>query len=197
MRYVLIFLTVFSYYTATVLKRARIKAMRNTERRVHLIEELLQGIRVIKSYAWEGPLADQVEDVRKLELKNLGIMLFFSAVSLSVAFITPVTVGLISFYVYALQGNELTASVVFTTFAAINLLRLPVKIIPMVIARYVEAVVSFKRLTKFMCLDELEDNPFTLQMHNIGKIFYNNEKLYFCMVTRERFISCKSTRIEY
>ncbi len=159
---VLIILTVFSYYTATVLKRARIKVMRNTERRVHLIEELLQGIRVIKSYAWEGPLADQVEDVRKLELKNLGIMLFFSAVSLSVAFITPVTVGLISFYVYALQGNELTASVVFTTFAAINLLRLPVKIIPMVIARYVEAVVSFKRLTKFMCLDELEDNPFTL-----------------------------------
>ena len=89
-------------------------------------------------------------------------MLFFSAVSLSVAFITPVAVGLISFYVYASQGNELTASTVFTTFAAINLLRLPVKVIPMVIARYVEAAVSFKRLTKFMCLDELQENQFLL-----------------------------------
>jgi len=159
---ILISLTVFSYFAATVLKRARIKVMRNTEKRVHLIEELLQGIRVIKSYAWEQPLADQVEDVRKIELKHLGIMLFFNAVSLSIAFITPVVVGLISFYVYASQGNELTASTVFTTFAAINLLRLPVKIIPVVIARYVEAVVSFKRLTAFMCLDELEDNPFLL-----------------------------------
>ena len=159
---VLVTLTIFSYYTAVVLKRARIKVMRNTERRVHLIEELLQGIRVIKSYAWETPLANEVEKVRKAELRNLGIMLFFSAVSLSVAFITPVAVGLISFYVYASQGNELTASTVFTTFAAINLLRLPVKVIPMVIARYVEAAVSFKRLTKFMCLDELQENQFLL-----------------------------------
>ena len=79
---VLVTLTVFSYYTAVVLKRARIKVMRNTERRVHLIEELLQGIRVIKSYAWETPLANEVEKVRKAELRNLGIMLFFSAVSL-------------------------------------------------------------------------------------------------------------------
>ena len=57
-------------------------------------EELLQGIRVIKSYAWETPL-EKVEKVHA-ELRNLGIMLFFSAVSLSVAFITPVAVGLAS-----------------------------------------------------------------------------------------------------
>jgi ATP-binding cassette, subfamily C (CFTR/MRP), member 1 len=160
---VLIALSLFQYFTAVVLKRARVKVMDHTENRIHLIEELLQGIRVIKAYAWEGAMARQVEGVRKKELRELSIMLLLLALNLSVMFITPVAVGMVCFYVYALQGNVLTASTVFTAFAAINLLRLPIKVIPMVVARGVEAYVSYRRLTMFMCLDELEDSQLLLR----------------------------------
>jgi ABC-type multidrug transport system fused ATPase/permease subunit len=159
---VLIVLTCFQWYTAMVLKRARYKVMYHTEHRVHMIEELLQGIRVIKAYAWEKAMGKQVEKMRSKELKELSLMLILSAFNLSVMFITPVTVGLVAFFIYSSEGNALTASKVFTAFAAINLLRLPVKVIPMVIARGVESIVSFKRLTTFMCMDELVDGQLLL-----------------------------------
>ena len=101
---VLIVLSAFQYYAAVVLKRARAKVMKHTEHRVHLIEELLQGIRIIKAYAWERPMAMQVEGVRRKELHELSVMLFLLALNLSVMFITPVTVGMVCFYISAASG---------------------------------------------------------------------------------------------
>ena len=51
----------------------------------------------------------------------------------------------------------MTVSKVFTTFAAINLLRLPVKVIPMVLRSIIEAGISFRRLNKLLHLPELRD----------------------------------------
>ena len=101
---------------------------------------MLHGIRVIKAYAWEPAAAKSVQMARAKELTQLTWLLSFIAINYCVMFITPVVVGLVAFVVYASYGNALTVSVVFTTFAAINLLRLPIKIVPMLAMRAVDGM---------------------------------------------------------
>lgn len=38
--------------------------MKNTSQRVKIINEVLQGMRVVKSYAWESPFKEAVKTVR-------------------------------------------------------------------------------------------------------------------------------------
>jgi ATP-binding cassette subfamily C (CFTR/MRP) protein 4 len=51
---------------------AQIDAAHETDRRVNYLNELIQGIRVIKYYAWERPFADVVDQTREAELKHLA-----------------------------------------------------------------------------------------------------------------------------
>jgi hypothetical protein len=45
----------------------RAKIVKLTGERVKLMNEALQGIRVIKLYAWEDPTVDRIEKIRKQE----------------------------------------------------------------------------------------------------------------------------------
>merc|ERR1712166_642540 len=84
-------------------------------------------------------------------------------------------VGLVAFVVYASYGNVLTVSVVFTTFATINLLRLPIKIVPMAAMRAGDSLVAMKRLGRILELDETpERQTYDLQDSTLGSIHMKN-----------------------
>ena len=53
--------------------------MKDKDKRVKLMDEILNGIKVLKLYAWEPSFGEQVLDIRENEirsLKNAGIILF-------------------------------------------------------------------------------------------------------------------------
>ena len=160
---------------AVKLRKVRSEMTKYTDRRMSLINEVLHGIRVIKAYAWEPAAAKSVQNARGKELKQLTWLLSFIAINYCVMFITPVVVGLVAFVVYASYGNVLTVSVVFTTFATINLLRLPIKIVPMAAMRAVDSLVAMKRLGRILELDETpERQTYDLQDSTLGSIHMKN-----------------------
>ena len=160
---------------AVKLRKVRSEMTKYTDRRMSLINEVLHGIRVIKAYAWEPAAAKSVQNARGKELKQLTWLLSFIAINYCVMFITPVVVGLVAFVVYASYGNVLTVSVVFTTFATINLLRLPIKIVPMAAMRAVDSLVAMKRLGRILELDETpERQTYDLQDSTLGSIHLKN-----------------------
>ncbi len=55
---------------------------------------------------------------------------------------------------YAAQGGELEASLVFGTISLINLVRIPLVILPILISNWASAVVAFRRLSQFLLLPE-------------------------------------------
>jgi ATP-binding cassette, subfamily C (CFTR/MRP), member 4 len=99
--------------------------MRTTKRadiRVRMMNEIINGIQIIKFYAWERNFAKVVADIRKKELRavrgtNYIMALIYSlwAVSRVSLFLTLIT------YVY--QGNVLTARKVFIVSAYYNILQ--------------------------------------------------------------------------
>lgn len=68
---VVVLLIIFQWGTAKTLRTARAKTTKMTDVRVRLINEIIQGVRVIKAYAWESAAIQQVEETRSTELKNL------------------------------------------------------------------------------------------------------------------------------
>lgn len=80
------------------------------DKRNDLVNELLQGIRMIKYFAWEKNWKDRVQEARKAEVNKLVWTVTYD-VLLNVAFLSiPVLVTASSFIWYTkVSGNELTA----------------------------------------------------------------------------------------
>ena len=76
--------------TANRISALRTANLRVTDKRIKLTNELLQGIRAIKSYNWETPFADQLRHIRDEELRGLqnaaNMHYYYSRLSLSAGY---------------------------------------------------------------------------------------------------------------
>ncbi|KAI8817199.1 P-loop containing nucleoside triphosphate hydrolase protein [Fimicolochytrium jonesii] len=133
--------------------------MKNKDTRTKLMDELLNGIKVIKLYAWERPFLKKVFAAREAELHTLRKLGYLSAVQSFTWACTPFLVSFASFSVYTLVSEEpLTSSKVFVCISLFNLLQFPLSVFPSVITAMIEASVSFNRLYNFLRNEELDKN---------------------------------------
>ncbi|XP_064623538.1 ATP-binding cassette sub-family C member 10-like [Lineus longissimus] len=130
--------------------------MEQKDGRVKVVNEVLNGIRVIKFYALEETFMERINRIRIAELSSLRGRKYLDALCVYFWATTPVLISILSFTTYALMGNTLTAAKVFTSLALFNILIMPLNAFPWVINGLMEAWVSLKRLEKFMKLDELD-----------------------------------------
>ncbi|KAJ3193001.1 hypothetical protein HDU67_005263, partial [Dinochytrium kinnereticum] len=124
---------------------------------------MLNGIRIIKYFAWEGFFEKKIQETRKAEMWNLirlaGVYMAFGLVgygsSLVVAFTT--------FTVYTVvAGNELNAATAFTGLLLLGIVAELMGMLPYEIMTILQAKVSVDRIKTFLNEPELERfNPST------------------------------------
>ncbi|XP_076852211.1 multidrug resistance-associated protein 1 isoform X2 [Brachyhypopomus gauderio] len=141
-------------------KTFQVAQMKNKDSRIKLMNEVLNGIKVLKLYAWELAFRDKVSAIRESELAVLKRMAYLSAVSTFTWVCAPFLVALSTFAVYVLvdEHNVLDAQKAFVSLALFNILRFPLNMLPMVISSMVQASVSMKRLRVFLSHEELEQD---------------------------------------
>lgn len=61
-------------------KKLQLKKLRFTDSRVKMINEMLNGIKVIKLYAWEIPFKQLINKIRGCEIKVLKQIAYFSII---------------------------------------------------------------------------------------------------------------------
>ncbi|KAI8640714.1 hypothetical protein BD408DRAFT_444931 [Parasitella parasitica] len=129
------------------------------DRRNDLVNELLQGIRMIKYFAWEDNWREKVFKARRDEINKL-IKTIIIDVLVNLIFLTvPVLVTVTSFIWYTkVSGNELTASVAFVSITLFEMLRGPLIFIPETINTFTEAYVSLNRIADYLEEPEVEEN---------------------------------------
>ncbi|XP_055221299.2 multidrug resistance-associated protein 1 isoform X9 [Gorilla gorilla gorilla] len=139
-------------------KTYQVAHMKSKDNRIKLMNEILNGIKVLKLYAWELAFKDKVLAIRQEELKVLKKSAYLSAVGTFTWVCTPFLVALCTFAVYVTidENNILDAQTAFVSLALFNILRFPLNILPMVISSIVQASVSLKRLRIFLSHEELE-----------------------------------------
>ncbi|KAM3916377.1 multidrug resistance-associated protein 1-like [Leptodactylus fuscus] len=150
------FMTVFG----VVIKKLQEEQMKQKDGRIKLISEILQGIKVLKLYAWENAFMKKVQSFRLLELKAVkkNALLFSGALALFVASPFWVSLGMFGVFLAIDENNILDAQKAFVTIMLLNILRIPLRMFPMAITLTVQSTVSLRRLAKFFSEEELEPN---------------------------------------
>ncbi|XP_060921677.1 multidrug resistance-associated protein 1 isoform X1 [Labrus mixtus] len=141
-------------------KTYQVAQMKSKDNRIKLMNEMLNGIKVLKLYAWELAFKDKVSEIRESELKVLKKAAYLGAMSTFTWVCAPFLVALSTFTVYVLsdEHNVLDAQKAFVSLALFNILRFPLNMLPMVISSMVQASVSLKRLRVFLSHEELQED---------------------------------------
>lgn len=129
--------------------------MHHRDERVTLMSQILNAIRVVKYFAWEKSVFQEVENVRKKEISarmrlakaEAFATLSYIAISTAVLFTT--------FWIHTLRGNALTPALVFTVISIFALLDEPLSHLSELVSRIMAAFVSAGRICDFLAREKL------------------------------------------
>ncbi|GAA5825076.1 hypothetical protein JCM11251_006090 [Rhodosporidiobolus azoricus] len=139
--------------------RGRQAIQKHSDARIKTISELLSGIRIVKTFAWEQPLVDQVASSRRKELNGLRKILSIRAANRAVALSIPVLASVIVFAIYSVTGNDQDPAEIWTSLSLLNLLRFPLMMLPNSLNTAVDAYSAMKNLVPVYMAEELPENP--------------------------------------
>ncbi|PKU36984.1 canalicular multispecific organic anion transporter 1 [Limosa lapponica baueri] len=139
-------------------KTIQVKNMKNKDERMKMMSEILNGIKILKLFAWEPSFEKRVNEVRARELKNLVNFSYLQSISIFVFTCAPFLVSLASFAVYVLvdENNILDAQKAFTAISLFNVLRFPMAMLPLVLSSLVQTNVSTARLERYLGGEDMD-----------------------------------------
>ncbi|XP_073707299.1 ATP-binding cassette sub-family C member 4 [Garra rufa] len=153
---VLVFLMPLQTMFGKLFSKYRSKTAAFTDSRIRTMNEVVSGIRIIKMYAWEKPFAALVNDVRRKEISKIMSSSYLRGLNMASFFTANKIILFVTFTVYVLVGNKISASRVFVTVSLYSAVRLTVTLFfPAAIEKVSEAAISIRRIKKFLLLDEL------------------------------------------
>ncbi|KAF1329529.1 Abc transporter c family member 2, partial [Globisporangium splendens] len=126
------------------------------EERVKVTSEALQGIRVMKFYAWEDSLAHRVEKIRSVEVALYRRFHLLQVANAVLLFLTPVLLGGVVLGLYVIHRGDLSVTEVYTLIAIVNISRLAVAIFPIAIAALSQVRISMSRLDAYLSSEEMD-----------------------------------------
>ncbi|KAJ3518977.1 hypothetical protein NMY22_g13415 [Coprinellus aureogranulatus] len=138
-----------------VMFKQRVKGMKFTDKRVRLTTEVLQGIRLLKYFAWESFYQKEITGLREKEIKTLKVMAVARSTMMAMMTLIPILAAVLSFITYALTDHELNIAVIFTALQLFNIIRMPLVLFPFVLTGLSDALVALGRMKAFLTAEDL------------------------------------------
>jgi len=137
----------------------RRKVLKHSDDRVSMVNELLNGIRIIKFYAWEKPYGKMVTKSRTLELKYITYMAYVVAIGFSITIVSiPIVQPIVVFYSYIRwETTPLTAAKAFSTLTLFAIMRFPFVVLPLGLIAVAQCYIASKRISGYLTLPERKD----------------------------------------
>ncbi|KAM6442960.1 ATP-binding cassette sub-family C member 2 isoform 1-T1 [Liasis olivaceus] len=154
---VMVLLIPLNAVLVTKSRAVQVKNMKYKDERMKIMNEILNGIKILKFFAWEPSFQKQVEKIRAWELKGLLHFFHLQSVALFVFSCAPFLVSVATFAVYVMvdENNILDAQKAFTAIALFNILRFPLAMFPLTISSLVQVKVSTERLEQYLGSEDL------------------------------------------
>lgn len=126
------------------------------DKRVQLARNVIAGIRMLKVFAWEGPMARRIAGVRAQEVEKIASASVLRAMNEALFGSMNTIVAAATFLVAsAALGETLSTQSVLVTLGLFNLLQLvAAKFIPLAIEFASESATALRRLTEVLVLPE-------------------------------------------
>ncbi|KAF1761582.1 hypothetical protein GCK72_009838 [Caenorhabditis remanei] len=156
---VMVLLFPINFAITMVIRKWQIAQMYYKDERTKMVNEVLNGIKVIKLYAWEPPMEKVIEDLREKELGFIKKAAFLRTFSDMLNCASPFLVAVSTFatFIYIDPKNILTPEIAFVSLTLFNQLRSPMSQVAELITQTVQVIVSNKRLKEFLMSEELND----------------------------------------
>ncbi|KAI1698658.1 ABC transporter transmembrane region domain-containing protein [Ditylenchus destructor] len=151
-------LSVFSSYFT---RGWQMQQMKLKDQRSKMISEILNGIKVIKLYAWEIPMMETIDAIRKKELTCILKAGLLGGVIDTFNICAPFLVAICSFAAFTLldpANNLLTPQVAFVSLTLFNQTLSPMIMMGYTITMFIQFLVSNKRLKRFLVAEEITEN---------------------------------------
>ncbi|KAI8519550.1 Multidrug resistance-associated protein 1 [Branchiostoma belcheri] len=149
----------FPFYSWMVSKMKELERtlMEHKDSRIKLMNEVLNGIKVLKLYAWELSFKAKIDAIRAKELKAIQRLGYTHA---GLAFTWNVTTPLVSFAIFAAyvlsdEKNVLDAEIAFVVHSLMEGLQFAFAVLPHLYNNILQAKVSLGRIEDFLGQDEL------------------------------------------
>ncbi|KAJ3506143.1 hypothetical protein NLJ89_g7032 [Agrocybe chaxingu] len=140
-----------------IMFQQRRKGVQITDKRVRLTTEVLQGVRLIKFYAWEAFYAQHIGELRTREIRTIRKVAVARSTLISMVTFIPILASILSFITYALSGHELNIAIIFSSLQLFNVIRAPLIFFPFVLSSLSDALVALGRISKFLTSEDLPE----------------------------------------
>lgn len=133
--------------------------MLKKDERVRLVSEILNGIKVLKLYAWELSFIKRINFLREEEVYQLRIFQFLEGTQYFVWSSAPLLVALASFVTFVLidpANNILDSQTAFVSLTLFNTMRGPLFLLPFGIVSLIQGAVSIGRINSYLNAEELD-----------------------------------------
>lgn len=128
-----------------------------TDARIHITNEVLSSIRIIKFFAWEQRFMRSVNEKRSTELSNLRTRYILWSSAATIWGGAPILITFLSFAVYTIVEKKLLIpSIAFTALSLFQILRIPLDQLADMVAHVQEAKVSVDRIEEFLIEEDTQ-----------------------------------------
>ncbi|KAB0797846.1 hypothetical protein PPYR_08839 [Photinus pyralis] len=167
---VIVLCTPFYYFLSKGASKYRLKTAMRTDERVRFMAEVISGMQVIKMYAWEKPMENILNSLRKFEMKYITLSSYTKAVYLTLDVLLIPTSLYVTILVYVIHhqltaDNVFSLTVFYTTFHFTMAWSLPQGLCVLG-----ETLISIDRITKFLTSAEIILNDAEKMVANSGAI---------------------------
>lgn len=167
----------------------RRKTAKQTDKRMRFMNEIIQGIQVIKMYTWEKSFAKIVDAIRRQEIKTIRGTLFLRGTCISFELISKVCIflSLSSHLIYT--DKPFTARKVFIVTSYFNYLYISMlHFWSLALTSIAEGVVSAQRVQEFLLYPETKE-----ELHE--RVEMENERRYKDEAAEELLLKKRSAQI--
>ncbi|XP_064624457.1 multidrug resistance-associated protein 1-like isoform X1 [Lineus longissimus] len=140
--------------------------------RLKLLNEILNGMKVLKLYGWEKSFQQKIMCIRNQEVKKLRMAAFIDALAYCSWFLTPFLISLATFGVYVSisPDNVLDANKAFVSLSVVNIMLGPILLMSILIGQLIHAIVANNRIEDFLYSEELEGDSITHDPDLVGLV---------------------------
>ncbi|XP_061189750.1 multidrug resistance-associated protein 1-like [Saccostrea echinata] len=156
---VLALLVPMNAFLASRTFRVMQEQMKVKDWRINLLSEVINGIKVLKLYAWEMTFKNKIIDVRNKELKKLLHLRVLERILETLFHITPVIVIFSTFFTYVrISDKPLEARTIFVSLSLFNILRFAIDMIQVALRKNLNFFVAVKRINKFLNRTDIQED---------------------------------------
>ncbi|KAL3129770.1 ATP-binding cassette protein [Cryptosporidium hominis] len=195
--YIIIVLSLFvNGLLINLTQSVRFKYISSLDKRISISTELVNSFKQIKCYAWEKYYIKNINEIRKEEIRHLGIWRFLNQFGLVLATLCVSLSPVISFGSFLYLNRKFPVDVIFTSLLIFESLQLTLVLLPTGISSLQKIINCYSRLSEVLLLKDMEPLQSILDKIEQENYAVKVNNVYFNYPTKNDILSSINFNIQ-